>query len=90
MTIVENGKRAVRYSSQEVFVLVGVAITEPQVTHGRHWFEVKILNPGSKGFLLIGWSAPTPPGLGPRNYTAYRGCSWCVPLVYTHNIVLSD
>ena len=55
ITISEGGKRAVcSYSSCQYLC----AVAEPQVTQGRHWFEVQILRVNVNKSIMIGWCFP--------------------------------
>ena len=54
MTISEGGKRVVHNSPSSW----STAVAEPKVETGRHWFEVRIINPGAGGYIMVGWSSP--------------------------------
>ena len=72
-------QRAVCSSCPRDRVWVG-AVAQPQVTMGRHWFEVKI-NSGRTSYLMIGWSSPEV-ALGSRGYNDERGCVWWVSHIF--------
>ena len=86
MTITEDGKRAVCSVPWFPALSYACAVAEPQVTHGRHWFELQILNNATPKNITIGWSSP---GVGLHgSYNDKKGCSWFVPLVYMRAINL--
>ena len=70
VTITEDGKRAVLFGSDDAN---GSVVAEPQVSQGRHWFEVQILDPVNH-WLDIGWSVA---GLEVEDpFEHDRGCGW--------------
>ena len=75
--ITEDGKRVVLSDPDTCEACV---VAEPQVSQGRHWFEVLLLNSGDKCEMMIGWSAPGLPLDDIFNDTD-KGCAWCVTLI---------
>ena len=74
VAITEDGKIAVLSRDQRKHW--GCAVAEPQVTQGRHWFEVKILDPGDDRGIIIGWSAPGLDLEDILNDDDDGGCAW--------------
>ena len=71
VAITADGKRA-SYSLTNTWACVVAALG--QVTQGRHWFEVKLLNVAVNRNIMVGWSTP---GIGlSGTYSDKKGCAW--------------